>query len=256
MIIEVSVMRGISWDAYGHQLYDYFRGRNQGLEIVERDDGFIQTNFGPRTYLLQYNDWSPQEKMVMRYVSGRVLDVGCGGGRHSLYLQKKGFQVLGIDVSPLAIRVCRLRGLKNARVMSITQIGPKLGKFDTILMLGNGFGLFGNPSLARTFLRKFLKITNSKAKIIAESLDPYKTRNPFHLQYHILNKRRGRKPGQVRIRIRYEKYSTQWFDYLLVSPEEMKHILNGTGWKIKRFISSRGRLSSRGQAYVAIIQRE
>ncbi len=249
-------MHGISRDAYGHQLYDYFRGRNQGLEIVERDDGFIQSNFGPRTYLSKYNDWSPHEKEVMRYVSGRVLDLGCGGGRHSLHLQEKGLRVLGVDTSPPAIRVCRLRGLKNARVMSITQLGPRLGKFDTILMLGNGFGLFGDPSRARTFLRKFLKITNPRAKIIAESLDPYKTRNPFHLRYYILNKRRGRKPGQIRIRIRYEKYTTPWFDYLLVSPKEMKQILNGTGWKIRRFISSRGRPSSRGQKYVAIIQRK
>ena len=34
-------------DAYGHQLYVYFRGTSSGLEIVERDDGLIQANLGP-----------------------------------------------------------------------------------------------------------------------------------------------------------------------------------------------------------------
>lgn len=243
-------------DAYGHQLYDYLKGRNQGLEIVERDDGFIQANLGPRTYLSQYKDWSPHEKAAMRYATGRVLDIGCGGGRHSLYLQEKGLRVLGVDVSSLAIGVCRLRGLKNARVISITQLGPRLGKFDTILMLGNGFGLFGNPSRARTLLAKFLEITNPKAKIIAESLDPYKTRDSSHLRYHMLNKRRARMPGQVRIRIKYKKFSTPWFDYLLVSRKEMKQILSDTGWKIRQFILPKGRpISSRGQVYIAIIQR-
>jgi len=87
-------------DAYGHQLYDYFRGKSSGLEIVERDDGFIQANFGPRTYLSKYEDWSSREKQALRHARGNVLDIGCGGGRHSLYLQKKGLQVLGIDTFP------------------------------------------------------------------------------------------------------------------------------------------------------------
>jgi hypothetical protein len=45
-------------------------------------------------------------------------------------------------------------------------------------------------------------------------------------------------PGQTRIRIRFQKYATKWFDYLLVSKEEMKQILKGTGWKAKQFIES------------------
>ena len=193
----------------------------------------------------------------MRYVRGSVLDIGCGAGRHSLFLQKKGFHILGVDRSPLAVQVSKSRGLKNARVMSITQLTPKLGMFDTILMLGNGFGLFSNPRQAKTLLRRFLKMTNPKAKIIAESLDPYKTKELFHLRYHRLNRERGRMPGQVRIRVRYKGYCTPWFDYLLVSGEEMKQILSGTGWRIRRFLSSRGRsLSSRGLVYTAIIQRE
>ncbi len=46
--------------------------------------------------------------------------------------------------------------------------------------------------------------------------------------------------GQVRIRVRYEKYVTPWFDYLLVSREEMSDILKGTGWKIERFLPPPG----------------
>ncbi len=243
-------------DAYGHQLYDYLKGRNDGVEVVERDDGFIQPNFGPRTYLSHYRDWSPREKEAMHYAIGRVLDVGCGGGRHSLYLLKKGFEVLGVDLSPLAIKVCKLRGLKNTRVMSINQLGPRLGKFDTILMLGNGFGLFGTPSRAKMLLRRMLKIANPRARIITESLDPYKTKEPFHLQYHARNERQGKLAGQVRIRIRYKKYSTPWFDYLLVSKKEMRQILIGTGWKVTRFSTKGPRVSSRGQVYIAVMQRE
>ncbi len=244
-------------DAYGHQLYDYFQRRSSGLEIVERDDGFIQANFGPRTYLSKYDEWAGREKAAIRLARGRVLDIGCGGGRHSLFLQKKGLEVLGIDVSPLAIRVCKLRGLRNTRIMSIEQVTPKLGFFDTVLMMGNNFGLFHNPISARHFLRKLWRMTSPMARIIAESLDPYPTNDPFHLAYHQRNKKRGRLPGQVTMRIRYRKYCSPWFDYLLVSRQEMKEIISSTGWRVGRFIPERNQKTMlRGQPYAAILERE
>ncbi len=244
-------------DAYGHQLYDYYEGRSDGLEIVERDDGFIQANFGPKTYLSEYKDWSKHEKAGIRYAKGRILDIGCGAGRHALYLQNRGHRVLGVDVSPLALKVARTRGLKETRTLSISELTPKLGMFDTILMLGNNFGLFANPRQARSLLRRFLKITNPHAVIIAESLDVYQTKDPDHLRYHQFNKKRGRMAGQVHIRVRYKNYSSPWFDYLLVSQKEMREIVEGTSWKIVRFISNRSPRKPRSAAvYIAIFQRQ
>ena len=149
-------------DAQGRLIYDYLREKGLGVEIVERDDGFVNSGAGS-AYLSRYKDWPVREKSAIRFAKGRVLDIGSGGGRHSLYLQGKGLQVLGVDISPLAIRVCKRRGLRNARLMSIDEISPKMGKFDTILMLGNNFGLFGNKSKARRLLRGFLDMTNPKA---------------------------------------------------------------------------------------------
>jgi len=236
-------------DAYGQEIWTYFN-RRAGFEIVERDDGYFHVTSGPRIYFSEFEEWPDHEKKAMEFVKGRVLDIGCGAGRHSLYLQKRGFDVIGIDNSPLAIKVCKLRGLKKAKVMSIDEIGEfPPHSFDTVLMLGNNFGLFGSPKKAKELLEKLYEITTSKALIIAESRDPYKTDNPAHLEYHEFNRKRGRMPGQVRIRVRFEKYVTEWFDYLLVSKDEMKEILEGTGWEIKRFIDS-----SNAQ-YIAVIQK-
>jgi 2-polyprenyl-3-methyl-5-hydroxy-6-metoxy-1,4-benzoquinol methylase len=79
----------------------------------------------------------------MQFVKGRVLDVCCGVDRHLLHFQEKGFDVLGIDASPLAIKICKLRGLKKPRVKPIEDVDFKRGSFDTIIMMGNNFGLFG-----------------------------------------------------------------------------------------------------------------
>jgi SAM-dependent methyltransferase len=237
-------------DAYGQEIWAYYQGR-EVFEIVERDDGFIEAvSAAPKMYFLEHKNWPVHERKAMKFVKGKVLDIGCGAGRHALYLQSKGFDVLGIDVSPLAIKVCKLRGLKKAEVMSIEDIDFKPNSFDTILMLGNNFGLFGSFEKARKLLKKFRKITSKEALIIAETRDPYMTNNPAHLEYHEFNRKRGRKAGQLTLRIRFEKYATPWFDYLMVSKNEMKEILKDTEWRIKRFIDSDG------SQYIAILERK
>jgi len=239
-------------DAFGHEIYDYFKGeyRRPFTEIVERDDRYIDHSGGPAMYFSEYKKWPSFEKKAMRYAQGRVLDIGCGAGRCSLYLQGKGMDVVGIDNSPLVIEVCKQRGLKDARVVSISEIGPVLGTFDTVIMMGNNFGLFGSFKGARRLLKKMEKITSPQARIIAETNDAYKTDNPDHLSYHQYNKQRGRMVGQVRIRVRYKKYITPYFDYLMVSREEMKNILEDTGWKVEKYIDSGNSL------YIAIITKK
>ncbi len=238
-------------DAYGKQLLEQYRNQTPTAEIIERDDKFIGTGSEVGRYFSEYDEWSPLEREAVARARGRILDVGCGAGRHSLYLQDKGFDVTGIDNSPGAIEVCRLRGLKKTFVRGVSEAGkfPK-NSFDTILMLGSNFGLFGSRERARQILKKFHRITASDAQIIAATLNPYRTDNPDHLEYHELNRRRGRMAGQIRMRVRFGKAVGAWFDYLFVSPEEMQEIVNETDWQIKEFITPE-------QAnYCAVIQKK
>ena len=189
----------------------------------------------------------------MRFVRGRVLDIGCGAGRVALNLQSHGFDVLSVDLSPLAIKVCRLRGVKKAKVLSITQLTSRLGEFDTLIMFGNNFGLFANPRRARWLLKRFHALTSPQARILAESKNPYDGAPPAHRKYHRFNRKRGRMPGQIRIRVRCGIACTPWFDYLMVSPSEMRSIVRGTGWRVVRLLDSR---DSHGTVYVAVIEKD
>lgn len=237
-------------DAYGQEVWAFFLGK-ESFEVVERDDGFIDFSGGAPVYFAEFKDWPNIQKQAIKYAKGKVLDVGAGAGRVSLYLQKRGFDVVAIDNSPLAIKVCKKRGVKHAKVLPIERIGAfKANTFDTVLMFGNNFGLFGNFKKAKTLLKKFHKITSPSALIITENVDPYKTEDPVHLSYHKFNKKRGRMPGQLRIRVRFKNYTGNWFDYLLVSKQEMKEILNDTGWKVKKFIDAGDYM------YSAIIEKE
>ena len=236
-------------DAYGAAMWDYFRSQG-GYEIVERDDGLATTSSGPPAYMAPFKDWPDRQKRAIRLARGRVLDIGCGCGRVALHVQNKGVDAAGIDVSPLAIKVCKARGLKQAKVMSITELPGTLGAFDTIVMYGRNFALMGSFKRARWLLRRFRAMTGPNARIIAETCDPYETAMPVHLAYHRANRRRGRMSGQLRIRIRYQQYATPWFDHLLVSKDEMRDIVAGTGWKISRFFDSKG------SAYIAVLEKE
>jgi len=233
-------------DAYGHALFDQMVGStrtgygavNRDVQIpVERDDGMIDVH-PPSLYFTTYNEWPKFQQDALALAQGRVLDIGCGAGRHSLYLQDRGLDVLAIDTSPLAIDICKKRGVKKTRLMSIAGIRQSLGTFDTVLMLGNNFGLLQDRTRSARLLGRLHRITAPQAIIIAETLDPHKTDDRFHLDYHRLNKERGRLSGQVRIRVRYRKYRTPWFDYLFVSKDEMREIVEASGWRVTRFFDS------------------
>ena len=235
-------------DAYGAELLATYAGENEH-EIVERDDGYIEAAHTAKVYFSEYPLWSSAEKKSLRCVRGRVLDIGCGAGRHALHLQSRGFDVLATDVSPGAVRVSRLRGVKKVRCLGIDELSPALGIFDTIILFGNNFGLFGSGRRAHRLLRRFTRMTSEQGRIIAQCVDPYDTKFPPHVAYHRFNRRRGRMGGQLRIRIRFGDVASPWFDYLFVSRKELAKIVKGTGWRVRE------QIPPRGAGYVAILEK-
>lgn len=236
-------------DAYGHEVYAQHTGESS-FEIVERDDGFISFSMGPQAYFAPYAAWPDHQKAAIQHARGRVLDIGCGAGRVALYLQEQGLEVLSIDNSPLAVEVCRQRGVRNVSLTPITQVSGRLGQFDTIVMFGNNFGLFGGFERGRRLLKKFHRLTSPTARLLVESNDVYATTDPVHLAYHERNRRRGRMAGQLRLRVRFRQFIGPWFDYLLVSKDEMKAILDGTGWQVTCFFDA-----TEGPMYTALIEK-
>ena len=239
-------------DGYGALLLSAYKTNGQDVfEISERVDGFIAASNWPPRYFSDYSSWTKRERQAMKLVKGRVLDIGCGAGRFSLYLQQKGFDATGIDNSRGAVRVCKLRGIKKVYLRSIDEIGKfESGSFDTVIMMGNNFGLFGGFQKAKRLLRQMYAITSAEGQIIAEAVDPYQTNEKFHLAYQRRNRAQGRMSGQLRFRIRHQNIVGAWFDYLLVSQKEMKQIMEGTGWCIKEVLAEPKRPN-----YTAIIKK-
>ena len=204
-------------------------------EIVERDDGFITSSM--LSYFAPVRRWAAVERRGLRLVRGRVLDVGVGAGRVALELQARGRDVVAIDVSPGAVQVARDRGVRDVRLLALEDVDESLGDFDTVVMYGNNFGLFGSPTKARRLLRRLRPFVE---RIVAASNDPYGTEDPAHRAYQERNRARGRMSGQLRLRVRYRDLLGPWFEYLIVSPGEMTEIVEGTGWRVRRLVRDDG----------------
>ena len=235
-------------DGYGCAIDEHLNGRST-TEVIERDDGWIEVSRGTLGYFAEFKDWPAHQRDAARSAAGRILDVGCGAGRVALYFQERGHEVVGIDVSPRAVSVCRRRGVENVQLLPVSKVSSRLGTFDTIVLFGGNFGLLENPRRARWLLRRFHSVTAPGGRILAESRNPYVAAASEHRRYLRRNRQRGRMPGQLRMRVRCGMVSTPWFDWLIVSPAEMRKLVAGTGWRIARVVPPTG------VAYVAILEK-
>ncbi|UCH30956.1 MAG: class I SAM-dependent methyltransferase [Candidatus Bathyarchaeota archaeon] len=107
-------------DAVGQAIRAFYRG-NKSFEVIEREDGYIDVT-NPKLYFTEFEYWMPDEKKAIKFVKGRILDIGCGAGRHALYLQGKGLKVLGIDKSPLAVKMAKQRGVEQVESIPVNSI--------------------------------------------------------------------------------------------------------------------------------------
>ena len=235
-------------DAVGQAMLAFFEKR-KSFEVIEREGGYFEVT-NTRMYFDDLEQWSKDERRAISLAKGRVLDIGCGAGRHSLYLQGKGLDVVAIARSPLAVKVAKLRGVKDARIIPLEDMNFEPNSFDTVLMLGGNFALVGNPRRARRLFRRIYRMTSDEALVIAQAVDPYGTDNPAQLKYYASNRKKGKPPGQWRVRIRFHQYVTKWFDLFHNSKQEMHEILSGTKWSIRKFIDSES-----GNPYIAVIEK-
>lgn len=238
-----------SQDAFGALLRDGFHGQ-PGLEIVERDDGFIGAGPADR-YFAPFRRWPALQRRAMRFARGSILDVGCGAGRVALHLQGRGLEVVAIDVSPGAVAVAHERGVRDVRLMALAELEPRsIGPFDTVCMFGNNLGLFESKDRAGPLFTRLAHVTTPRARILVESRDPYDTTDERHRAYQEKNRALGRMGGQVRLRVRYRHLATEWFDWLFVSTDELEDLVRGTGWRVGRV------LSDAGPEYMAVLDKE
>ncbi|MBL0013723.1 MAG: class I SAM-dependent methyltransferase [Flavobacterium sp.] len=156
-------------DLFGKAILDF--QTNNAPEDLITETSISEADEMSVAYLFRsYEEMPAMEQTALRLSKGKVLDVGCGAGSHSLYLQdEKRLDVTAIDISPNAIEACQLRGIAKARVQNVMTIENE--KFDTILLMMNGAGMCGRLKKLGAFLSKLRSLLNENGQILVDSSD-------------------------------------------------------------------------------------
>lgn len=225
-------------DAFGETVLAHHAGLPT-FAVMERDDGLV-TPHDPAMYFTGPEDWNAAELDVCERVTGTVLDLGCGAGRHALFLQEKGFDVVGVDPSAGACEVSTARGVRQVRQLGLEDLAnPDTldgQKFDTIVMLGANLGLLGSIELAPDRLAALAAVAAPGARIIGTGGFGSGT-DPLHHAYHERNRAAGRLPGTLRIRTRFRDLADPWVDLLFCTSDELADLVDGSAWHIERIDS-------------------
>lgn len=157
-------------DLFGKAILDY--QTNNSPEDLVTETSISEADEMPVSYLFRtYNEMPELEQKALQLAKGSVLDVGCGAGSHTLALQnERNLDVTAIDISENAVKACQLRGIVNVKVANILDLDVK-NKFDTILLLMNGSGIFGTLNKTAKYLQKLKSLLNKGGQILIDSSD-------------------------------------------------------------------------------------
>jgi len=215
-------------DIFGKALLDYHAGEQMGELITETS--ISEEDVLPVSYLFRsFNTMPPIERTALAHCRGSVLDVGCGAGSHSLYLQNQGLDVTAIDESPGAVQVARSRGVKKAIHSSLLNYSE--GRFDTILLLMNGTGIFSTLEEVPRYLEHLRTLLNAKGQILIDGSD---------LQYMYDRTYEGgimvpanRYYGELDFVITYKGRSTKPFPWLYLDERLFELLADDHGFNIE-----------------------
>ncbi len=100
----------------------------------------------------------------------RVLDIGCGAGRHLIYIreQKPRSDLAGVELSGELRGLCAY-ALPRTRFFERFEKVPDQNRYDLILLMGNGLGIFEHEDNTRQKLRRIFYLLNNGGWLLLES---------------------------------------------------------------------------------------
>ena len=139
----------INWfdTPYYHLLYDH-RDENEARFFMKNLISFLQLKKGDK-----------------------ILDLPCGKGRHSLFLNTQGFDVVGSDLSVNSIKAAKEFENKTLKFTTHDMRDPLIGKYQAIFNLFTSFGYFEDDNSNITVLKNFKNAILKNGFIVIDFLN-------------------------------------------------------------------------------------
>jgi len=213
-------------DIHGQCLLDYLNGEKKAFYLLHRDDGFVYPPIYAKEFFYEADEFPEIDKIALDSCYGGVLDIGAGAGSHSLFLQKKGLEVVPIDNSPKAVEVMKRRGLKNARAGGLFDEYEK--SFDTVLLL-LGIGIVENLQGLDRFLNYLPSILTQHGQLLTDSFDVRNHDDEKYREYQSKKVANGKYFGERTLRFEYKGKMTDWFEWMHIDPETLRKQVHNSG---------------------------
>ena len=153
---------------------------------------------------------------VLEHAVAPVLDIGCGPGRHVAALGRGG---MGVDLSPIAVRIARGRGA-HAVLGSVFDHVPGAGSWDTALLLDGNIGIGGAPGALLWRARELLA---PRGQVLAELEPP------------------GAPTVRTRVRLEAPGVVSEWFAWASVGIDGIAPIAAAAGFETRETLEAGGR---------------
>ncbi|MBM3210694.1 class I SAM-dependent methyltransferase [Candidatus Poribacteria bacterium] len=223
------------FDEYGRYYDVYYAHKDYNAECDFIESAFARFNQSPNS----------------------ILDLACGTGNHSLSLIKRGYEVIGVDCSPVMLEQCRAKAAKQEASISLheadmrnfnlnVQFDAAICMFDAIDYLTDNadltqflrnvyshvrpgglfiFDFWHAVPLVRSYdpvrIREFRTETNRLLRISTTTLDI--TRQLANVEFHVLVFEGDHLVGEY-----VEVHPMRYF-----LPQEMAYIIESNGWKLR-----------------------
>ncbi|MEM4780121.1 MAG: class I SAM-dependent methyltransferase [Halalkalicoccus sp.] len=212
-------------DPYGRAIRDHHRGERDEPLLDRSGDETREHPIG-RFYFAEFagDEWLESR------LSGPLLDMGAGAGRHALYFQEQ-YETVAIEISEHLVATMRERGVEDARCADMFALRETFGRdrFRSAFAHGTQIGLAGSMAGLRRFLADLAFVTTPNGTAVLDANDP-----DHEGASELFGYRADPTPGLA--------YRLYWFEYegdasepllfRLFGPERFREAVIGTGWRV------------------------
>ena len=163
------------------------------------------------------------DRAVLAHARPPVLDIGCGPGRHIAALAAAGHDGLGLDLSPVAVRLARARGAE-AILRSVFADVPRAGTWGTALLLDGNMGIGGAP---KALLARARALVAPGGVVLVETGPP------------------AAPTRRVRVRLETHAAISPWFGWATVGAGGIARLARAAGLEPRATIAAGGRWFAR-----------